>query len=88
MPSSRVLFAMCLLRRLRLCSLRDMSLLVLGGPQLPYQATPNYNWGTGDPYGLNYNYRLHALRSARRGGFALESDRPGAAQPGHADRAV
>ena len=23
--------------------------------QLPYQATPNYNWGAGDPYGINYN---------------------------------
>lgn len=27
-----------------------------GWAQLPYQATPNYNWGAGGPYGLNYNY--------------------------------
>ncbi|MGC8641932.1 MAG: hypothetical protein ACP5XB_18860, partial [Isosphaeraceae bacterium] len=35
-----------------------LSLLFFAGSataQLPYQATPYYNWGAGDPYGLNYN---------------------------------
>ena len=35
-----------------------MSITFLAGPagaQLPYQATPYYNWGAGDPSGLNYN---------------------------------
>ena len=47
--------------------------------QFPYQVTPNYNWGAGGPYGLNYNYDYMRLRAAGRGRFSLGSDRPGAA---------
>jgi hypothetical protein len=35
-------------------------ILIAGGvaqaQQYPYQSTPNYQYGAGDPYGMNYNY--------------------------------